>query len=155
MTTIESPTSVKVGPPAPTQPAPIPTRSTPSQLTVPNLDDGSATASAALHQVATYVDVLAQARTTPEAYGKLVQRGFLDSAIALAAYSQGIVEYDKVGDNDAFAGMVAGSVVDALNAVKRMSIDTDIVELGAELTTARDAASNLARGLELLVARQA
>jgi hypothetical protein len=140
---------------APADPAPV--KRAPSTLAVPSLDDGSASASSSLDQVASYVGLLHGAlNDDPAFYARLVKRGFLESAIEYARYAYALVDYDKSLDNDGFKGMIDGAVLEALLAAKGMGVPT-IAEpnLKDELAMARAAATNAARGLETLVTHHA
>jgi hypothetical protein len=151
--TLPSPTSPT--PEAPTvEPAPV--RRAPGTVSVPSVDDGSASASASLDQVASYVGMLhAALGDDPAFYARLVKRGFLDSAIEYARYAYGLIDYDKDLDNDGFKGMIDGAVLEALLAAKGMG--TPVVaepNLADELAMAGAAASNAARGLETLAGKR-
>ena len=129
-------------------------RRAPSVLGVPTLDDGSASASASLDQVASYVGMLHTALTgDPTTYARLVKRGFLESAIDYAKYAYAVIDYDKSLNNDGFKGMIEGAVLEALIAASDMGTPT-ITEpsLADELSMARAAATNAAHGLQTLVA---
>jgi len=141
--------------PAPTssvEEAPI--RRAPSLLSTPALDDASATASASLQQVASYVEMLHVALgENPTFYQRLIKRGFLDAAIDYARYATSILEYDKLLDNDGFQGMIEGAVLEGLLSARNMGTPA-IAEpdLSDELAMARAAAMNAAKGLDSLVA---
>lgn len=124
----------------------------PGALSVPTMDDGSATASASLDQVASYVGMLhAALGEDPTFYARLVKRGFLDSAIDYARYAHAVVDYDRLLDNDGFKGMIEGAVLEALLAARGMGTPgVAEPDLADELDMARAAASNAARGLETL-----
>jgi hypothetical protein len=127
-------------------------RRAPSALAVPELENGSAAASASLDQVASYVGMLHGALADdPSFYARLVKRGFLDSAIEYTRYALAVVDFDKHLDNDGFDGMIEGAVLQALLAARNMGTPT-ITEpnLADELSMARAAASNAARGLQVL-----
>lgn len=151
LTPTTAPVSPSTAPADPAEPA-MPSRA-PSTLAVPSLEDGSASASASLNQVASYVDMLQTAHTAHAGdYARLVKRGFLDSAIEYTRFALAVLEYDKRVDNDGFEGMVEGAVLQALLAARNMGTPT-VVEpnLVAELGMARAAASNAADGLRALV----
>ncbi len=140
-------------PAAPAAPTDVPRRHPGSTLGVPDLDDGSASASASLDQVASYVNMLhAALGEDPSFYARLVKRGFLESAIEYTRYALAVVDYDKRLDNDGFEGMIEGAVLEALLAARNMGTPT-IAEpnLADELRMAGAAASNAARGLSTLV----
>jgi hypothetical protein len=137
-------------------PAPAPVHRAPSTLTVPSLDDGSASAMASLDQVASYVGMLKGALADdPSFYARLVKRGFLDSAIDYAKYAYSVIDYDKSVDNDGIKGIIDGAVLEALLAASTMGTpavaDPNLVD---ELAMAGAAASNSARGLEALVTKR-
>ncbi|MCW2922311.1 MAG: hypothetical protein JWL76_2185 [Thermoleophilia bacterium] len=140
--------------PAPTEgPSDVPLRAPSSTIGVPTLDDGSASASASLNQVASYVGMLhAALGEDPSFYARLVKRGFLESAIEYTRYALSVVDYDKRLDNDGFEGMIEGAVLEALIAARNMGTPT-VTEpnLADELRMAGAAASNAAKGLETLV----
>jgi hypothetical protein len=147
--------SPATNPPAPT-PEAEPVHRAPSTLTVPSLDDGSATAMASLDQVASYVGMLKGALgEDPTFYARLVKRGFLDSAIDYAKYAYSVIDYDKSLDNDGIKGIIDGAVLEALLAARGMgtpvAADPNLVD---ELEMARAAAANSARGLEALVTKR-
>ncbi len=134
-------------------PADVPRRAPSSVLGVPTLDDGSASASASLNQVASYVSMLhAALGEDPSFYARLVKRGFLESAIEYTRYALAVVDYDKRLDNDGFEGMIEGAVLEALLAARNMGTPT-VAEpnLADELRMAGAAATNAARGLDSLV----
>ena len=140
--------------PIPVAPTPTDTvRRAPSTLQVPPVDDGSATASASLNQVASYVGMLRAALgEDPSFYARLVKRGFLESAIEYTRYALEVVDVDKRVDNDGFEGMIEGAVLEALLAARNMG--TPAVEdpnLSSELSMAGAAATNAANGLLSLV----
>jgi hypothetical protein len=146
--------------PAPTTPA-APAASTvrraPNTLTVPSLDDGSASASATLHQVASYVTMLGTALgESAESYARLVKRGFLDDAISYAQYAYALVDYDKSLDDDGFKGMIEGGVMEALKGARSYGTPVAVdVNLRDELDMARAAAANAADALALLATKHA
>jgi hypothetical protein len=141
-------------PAAPATPAPAPAeeavrRAPQTSFSVPSLDDGSASASASLDQVASYVGMLhAALADDPAFYARLVKRGFLDNAIDYARYADSLIDYDKDLDNDGFKGMIEGAVLEALLAAKGMGTPA-VAEpnLADELRMAQAAATNAARGL--------
>jgi hypothetical protein len=150
------PSAFATAPPAEATPAdatPSPVKRAPSALAVPALNDGSASASASLDQVASYVSMLHAALGDDLSfYARLVKRGFLDSAIEYAKYAYALVDYDKAQDNDGFKGMIDGAVLEALLAAKGMGTPTVATPILAdELSMAQAAATNAARGLETLV----
>ena len=100
--------------PATPAPAEATVRRSPSTLSVPSLDNGSASAAASLDQVASYVGMLhAALGDDPAFYARLVKRGFLDNAIDYARYADSLIDYDKDLDNDGFKGMIEGAVLEA------------------------------------------
>lgn len=139
--------------PAPTEASTDAPRRHPSTLGVPTLDDASASASASLNQVASYVSMLhAALGEDPSFYARLVKRGFLESAIEYTRYALSVVDFDKRVDNDGFEGMIEGAVLEALLAARNMGTPA-VAEpnLADELRMAGAAASNAAKGLEALV----
>lgn len=150
MTSLPAPTEAPASPAAPSD---VPRRHPSSTLGVPTLDDGSASASASLDQVASYVSMLhAALGEDPSFYARLVKRGFLESAIEYTRYALAVVDYDKRVDNDGFEGMIEGAVLEALLAARNMGTPS-VAEpnLADELRMAGAAASNAARGLATLV----
>ena len=134
-------------------PADAAVRRAPGTLAAPSLEDASATASASLDQVASYVGMLHTALSDdPTFYARLVKRGFLENAIDYAKYAYAVIDYDKAGDNDGFKGMIDGAVLEALLAARTMGTPA-VAEpnLADELAMAKAAATNAARGLQSLV----
>lgn len=136
-------------------PVDAPARRAPGTLSVPTLDDASATASASLQQVASYVGMLdAALGDDPTFYERLVQRGFLDSAIDYARYAYDVIEIDGQLDNDGFEGMIEGAVIEALLAARSMGTPTAAEPaLVGELKMAGAAAANAAAALATLAGR--
>jgi hypothetical protein len=124
-------------------------------LAAPTLDDASATASASLHQVASYVGMLdAALGDDPTFYERLVQRGFLDSAIDYARYAYDVIDFDGELDNDGFEGIIEGAVIEALLAARNMGtpVAAEPALIG-ELKMAGAAAANAATALATLAGR--
>ncbi|MCW2927496.1 MAG: hypothetical protein JWM86_1464 [Thermoleophilia bacterium] len=147
------PPAAPVASPAPSPAVDGAVRRSPSSLNVPSLEDGSASASASLDQVASYVGMLKAALVDdPNFYARLVKRGFLDSAIDYAKYAYAVVDYDQHVNNDGFKGIIEGAVLEALVAARDMGTPA-IAEpnLADELAMAAAAATNAARGLQALV----
>ncbi len=138
---------------APTAPE-VPRRA-PSVLQVPSIDDASAAASASLDQVASYAGMLqAAAGDDPEFYERLVNRGFLDSAIEYTRYSLELIDEDRHLDNDGFDPMIAGAVLEALLSARNMGTPVGTEpNLVDELRMAQAAATNAAKGLLALATR--
>lgn len=136
-------------------PVDAPIRRAPGTLAAPTLDDASATASASLQQVASYVGMLdAALGDDPTFYDRLVQRGFLDSAIDYARYAYDVIDFDHQLDNDGFEGMIEGAVIKALLAARSMGTPAAAEpNLIGELKMAGAAAANAATALATLAGR--